>query len=201
MQQEICEFPPFLFPSTDWFTLWLSSNHKCVVKNYLWTKQSAFNRFYIDGPNGLQKLSIPVIHPHQGARVDQIKISYHTNWQTIHLKTLHSVYNNSPFFQFLTDNLAELYSRQPVYLIEFILASIDLCLFWLKEKKATVDLSNNTICTNSFDFELKTGICKQIQPKPYNQVFSYKNGFIPRLSVIDLIFNEGPLAKSHLIDI
>ena len=34
--------------------------------------------------------------------------------------------------------------------------------------------------------------------KPYFQVFSQKYGFLPNLSVIDLLFNEGPDAFSYL---
>lgn len=200
MQKEILEFPPFLFPATDWFTLWLNTDQKLILKNYPWNKQSSFNRFYIDGPNGGQKLTIPVIHPHQGASVDQIQICYDSDWQSIHLKTLNSVYNNSPFYEFLSNNLEDLYSSRPVYLIDFCLASIDLCLLWLKEKKATSSLSEEITNSHPIDFELKMGTLNHIQSKPYKQVFSYKNGFLPKRSVIDLIFNEGPLAKSHLLD-
>lgn len=196
----ILAFPPLLFPSVSWFVCWLTSEHKCVKSDWSWQKQSAFNRFYIDGPNGMQVLTIPVKHPLKGMRCDQIEISYHTDWPSLHLKTLHSTYNNSPFYEFLQNNLEDLYSFRPVCLIDFALASIGLVMQWLKEKKIEPHLDCNTKNLQLLDIEIKNGAISNVNTKPYVQVFSYKNGFIANLSVIDLIFNEGPLAKSHLLD-
>jgi hypothetical protein len=33
--------------------------------------------------------------------------------------------------------------------------------------------------------------------KPYFQVFDDRNGFIPNLSIADLLFNQGPQAKLY----
>lgn len=194
-------FPPFLFPSVSWFSKWFKYTHKCIATDWPWHKQSAFNRYYIDGPNGQQVLTIPVKHPDKHALVSQIQISYHTDWPTLHLKTLQSTYNNSPFYEFLQNNLEDLYNSKPVYLIEFVILSIDLCLYWLKEKKT--ERCDEKTCTllHLSDIEIKKGVFYSEKPKEYKQVFSYKNGFLPNVSCMDLIFNEGPLAKAHLIEL
>ncbi|MFN4299716.1 MAG: WbqC family protein [Thermaurantimonas sp.] len=194
-------FPPFLFPSTSWFSKWLKNTDKCIVTDWPWQKQSAFNRFYIDGPNGQQILTIPVKHPERDSLVSQIQISYHIDWPSLHLKTLHSTYNNSPFYEFLQNNLADLYKNRPVYLIEFVLLSIDLCLYWLKEKKTEKCDQKTSQLLQLTDIELKKGFFADERTKEYTQVFSYKNGFLPNVSCMDLIFNEGQLAKAHLIDL
>ncbi len=193
-------FPPFLFPSITWFSKWLCIPSSCLVLDWKWQKQSAFNRFYIDGPNGLQALTIPVKHPSVGAKVNEIEISYHTDWQSQHLKTLHSAYNNSPFYEFLQNDLSDLYKNQPILLIDFSIATIDLCLYWLKEKKIENKVANGSKTLQLIDIELKKGIVPNMVIKPYKQVFSYKNGFLEHLSCIDLIFNEGNISKSHLLD-
>lgn len=193
-------FPPVLFPSTSWIFKWLTTQSGVIVSDWTWQKQSAFNRFYIDGPNGIQTLTIPVKHPAQGAKINEIEISYHFDWRAQHLKTLHSTYNNSPFYEFLENNLEDLYNFQPVLLIEFSLASINLCLYWLKEKKITQVLPKKQGRLQFIDIELKKGIIPNVTIRQYPQVFSYKNGFLSGLSCIDLIFNEGNLSKSHLLD-
>ena len=193
-------FPPLLFPSISWFSKWLSLQSHFVVLDWKWQKQSAFNRFYIDGPNGLQALTIPVKHPTVGVKVNEVEISYHTDWQSQHLKTLHSTYNNSPFFEFLQNDIKDLYRKKPILLIDFSMASIDLCLYWLKEKKIENKVTNDYKNLQFVDIELKNGIIPDVKIKEYTQVFSYKNGFLNHLSCLDLIFNEGPISKSHLLD-
>ena len=175
-----------------------------LYENYI--KQSYRNRCNIYGANGLQTLSIPIkknITPK--TLIKDIKISYDKDWQKNHWKAIKSAYGSSPFFEYLIDDFAPFYHKKFNFLIDFNNQIQQIVLNLL-------EINTNITYTNFFhegadikDFIQKINPKKKFS-KPddefidfeYYQVFAEKHGFIPNLSIIDLLFNEGTNAVEIL---
>lgn len=165
-------------------------------------KQSYRNRCYIYNSNGKQLLSIPVKHINKEGRkkTKDTLVENDFPWQDHHFKSLKSAYRTSPFFDFLEDDIAPIFHKKYKYLQD---VNIDTFLF----VKDTLQLDQTFKKTNSYQTESVTRDFRVLadrkhQPKktiePYIQMFDDKHGFLPNLSILDLIFMEGPNTISYL---
>jgi hypothetical protein len=166
-------------------------------------KQTFRNRCVIATANGEFPLIIPVNRPNGNhTKVKDVEISYFEKWQQLHWRTLNTAYSHSPFFLYYLDALEPLYHKQFKYLYDFNQQLFDLVLSFLKvnpkiksSAKYIEEIDKDTIdLRNSFSPKRKS----TSQFPPYIQVFDEKHGFIPNLSIIDLLFNEGPAAIDYL---
>ncbi len=167
-------------------------------------KQTYRNRCYICGPNGKQLLSVPVQHAHGKGRqkTKDIRIDNGFRWQINMFRSLEASYRSSPFFEFYEDEIGEVFSRKFDFLLDLNLATFEVvsaCLGLETEYEFTeryedsfpgVDLRPLVNAKSSQAFELT----------PYTQVFENKHDFIPNLSILDLLFNEGTNALAYLQD-
>ena len=173
-----------------------------IEQHDYYQKQTLRNRAYIHGANGKLMLSIPVKHFGAAGRqyYHTVEIENSFAWQKQHWKSIQSAYRSSPYFEFYEDDLAILYKTEFSSLYSFNKAYFELLLKLLGwEPTIQYTQSNETTPAN-------TEIRVQIEQKNstsdlalrYTQVFEDKNGFIPNLSIIDLLFNEGPNALTLL---
>jgi hypothetical protein len=191
------------FPSISYFQAIASARDGVIIDVYEhFVKQSYRNRFAILAPNGIQHLSIPVQHsrgPQQA--VHTMRIGYNTKWQAEHWHSLRTAYNSSPFFEFYADEIRDLLNRKDTKLIDFNAAILD---FLLQTLQITTPISYseayinsaNIICNDRRDLSAKHPSASLQQP--YIQVFSDKFDFTYNLSILDLLFNEGPNSASFL---
>jgi len=192
---------PNYLPSTSQFLLMINSKKLVFEINDHFLKQTFRNRTYIYGANGKLILSIPVIHSQKNRKLlKDVKISYSHDWPTQHWKSFQISYRGSPFFEYYEDKLIDLYKRREKYLCDFNLKSIDIISEMLKinlEYVFTKKYEDNY--SSKLDYRKN---CKKIDSKyqinKYTQVFESKHGYIENLSVLDLIFNEGPNAVNFL---
>lgn len=164
-------------------------------------KQTYRNRCELLGANGVISLVVPVVNGRRGKTpVKDILISYDTEWQRNHWRTIFSAYNSSPFFCYYKDDLFEFFSKRWKYLFDFNLAiHVSVCNLIgigsdIKYTEAFEKVPSGTLNLRS-EFtpkEHKELPDNNFSPKEYTQVFSEKFGFIPNLSILDLLFNEGP---------
>ncbi len=192
---------PNYLPSTSQFLLMVNSKKLIFEINDNFLKQTFRNRTYIYGANGKLILSIPVIHSQKNRKLlKDVKISYSHDWPTQHWKSFQISYRSSPFFEYYEDKLIDLYKKREKYLFDFNLKSIDIISEMLKinlEYKFTKKYENNY--SDKLDYRKNyKKIDSEYQINKYTQVFESKHGYIENLSVLDLIFNEGPNAVNFL---
>lgn len=164
-------------------------------------KQTYRNRCYIYAANGKQSLNVPIQHI-KGIKQKSkdVKIDYKEKWNKLHLKTLQSAYSSSPFFEFYIDDLLPLFEAKHEFLVDLNIAShlfimdalqLDISYSFSKkfqQEKIENDFRNLAIAKTKTEFNFNR----------YIQVFETTNGFIPNLSMLDLIFMEGPNALNYL---
>ncbi len=163
-------------------------------------KQSYRNRCVIYGANGPLTLVIPVNRKRGNKNIiKDTRIDYDKDWQNIHWKSLVSAYQNSSFFEFYKDEFYRLLISREEFLADFNLKLLDhiISLLNLNESYTLTEDYVNSVELN--DYRQSINPKKRLQradrsfePFRYQQVFSEKFGFIPNLSIVDLIFNEGP---------
>ena len=175
--------------------------------NILWelnknfNKQTLRNRTYIYGPNKILKLSIPIKHSKESFTLENTLIENDFQWQKDHWKSIQSAYKSSPFFEFYEDGLRNIYFNNYNKLSVFNIECIKLVYEWL-------DISTKSSFTKTFKEKYNTEIDLRDMAeknfddkfivKEYIQVFSPNHGFKNNLSILDLVFNQGPNSISYL---
>ncbi len=167
-------------------------------------KQTYRNRTYIYGANVKLILNIPIKHLNspgvkQHQKYKDVRIENDFKWQKQHWKSLKSAYQTSPFFEFYEDEIAPLYHTEERFLMEFNYKCFHLvceCLQFNIEYKRTEEYIRQP--EGIKDMRGLINAKKEIKIPLYHQVFQQKKGFIPDLSILDLMFNEGPNAGNYL---
>lgn len=176
-------------------------------------KQSYRNRCIILTANGIQSLSIPVAEGSNSKRmIRDVALSYDHPWQKLHWRAIISAYNNAPFFEYYCDSLAPFYhEKRWKFLADF---NLEVQSVILQEMNAVRSIrfteefilpGNMPPGTADYRYSIHPKISRQandenFRPVAYMQVFQEKFGFTPNLSIIDLLFNEGPMALKVLRD-
>jgi hypothetical protein len=191
---------------------------KLVVYNEVWIelnehfiKQSYRNRCTILAANGKQDLSVPVTEGSNSKRIIRdVLISWDHPWQKLHWKALLSAYNNAPFFEFYADSLSKFYhEKRWKFLTDFnldiqsvVLEELNLkCNLSLTKEYFTIDKLPDRMDDFRYAIDPKPSrqsVDEDFRPAPYMQVFQEKFGFTANLSILDLLFNEGPMAVDML---
>lgn len=159
-------------------------------------KQTYRNRCLIATTNGIQALTVPVEHS-DSPLIKDIRLSDHGNWRHLHWNALQSAYGESPFFEYYQDDIRPFFEKHWEFLLDFN-ESIRLKMCEL------IDIQPNVSYTKEFVSEenmasFRDVICPKhpqddpdFTPRRYYQVYEQKHGFLPNLSILDLLFNMGP---------
>jgi len=165
-------------------------------------KQTYRNRAYIYDANGKLALNIPVTHSQKNRqKYRDVKIFNAEKWQSLHWKSLLSAYRTSPFFEFYEYELQPLFEIKTDFILDFNLKCFEVicdCLQLELNITETKVYQNKVEGINDFRFLVNAKKEPDYQFDTYTQVFNDKHGFIPNLSILDLLFNEGPNAINYL---
>lgn len=163
-------------------------------------KQTYRNRCIIAGPNGRIDLTVPTVKPDTlKCATKDIRISDHGNWRHMHLYALESAYGHTPYYEFYRDDFVPFYERKWDYLVDFNEALQEMIcgLIGLEVKVSRTEeylpevegLDLREVIHPKRDYAC---LDASFQVVPYYQVFQERLGFLPNLSVVDLLFNMGP---------
>ena len=171
-----------------------------IEENYI--KQSYRNRCYILSANGPQVLTVPVylgsIHK---TPVKDIRIDYSKRWQQVHLGALISSYSSSPFFLYYFEIFEKVIQSSHEYLLDLNMKLLEITLKILNIDTGisyTSGFKPVKTADNDFRYKINPKTNSDYLQKKYLQVFNSPEGFIPRLSIVDLIFNAGPDTRNYL---
>lgn len=193
-------FPTAYLPSIEYVSLFLKTEDASIELFETYQKQSCRTRTNVMTANGVQTLTIPVIKTNGNHTLTKdIEISYKESWQQVHLRCLESAYRKSAYFDYYFPYFEKIYKQKFNTLVElndFCLKTILKIMKVKKDYSFTTDFEKITD-EKDYRISLSKGTNK-IEIKPYYQVFADRHGFIPNLSIVDLLFNEGPNSIHNL---
>ncbi|PSL32138.1 WbqC family protein [Chitinophaga ginsengisoli] len=187
------------FPNISFYKTLINHDILLIERYEHYQKVSFRNRCYIAGPNGSILLSVPLARgKNQRTVMKDVRISNDEKWQALHWKTLVSAYRRSPWFEYYEDELGRLFTREVTYLLDWNL----MCLEWANK---IIGITTPVIFTDEYHKIYEAGkditdARDTMQPSPkevdedtvrYTQVFQERTGFLPDMSILDLIFCEG----------
>ena len=176
--------PSFYLAPISYYKRLVHTHHVSIEVHEHYIKQTPRNRCWIDSPSGPLALSIPVEKTLGKTAMCDVRISDHGNWRHQHWNALVSSYGQSPFFEFYADDFAPFYEKKWTYLVDF---NEDL----LRLVCHLLDIEPCLTRTTSFQGVSPTALHHQTAADSYYQVFAHRHGFLPDLSIVDLLFNMG----------
>ena len=209
-------------PPAAFFAALINADALLIEAHEHYRKQTYRNRCLIRTAQGVQPLTVPVLDGNRAEKVSisAIEIDYRQNWIHRHWRTLQTAYGNSPYFEYYADYLHDIYVSKPALLFDLNQQFLHLLLkcfrltlpltltteyhaHYLAQPSAEHSglLSNHPIIADRRDWLTLKAATKTPEPdtpaasalvRPYPQVFG--PGFEPDLSVLDLLFSQGPAA-------
>jgi len=185
------------FGPVQWYQKLLRYDRVYVEHCDSYVKQTYRNRCLIATTHGVQALTVPV-----SSEGGHIRISSHGNWRHQHWQALQSAYGDSPFFEFYEDDLLPFFTEEWEQLYDFNEA--------IRRKICElIDIRPDVVLTTTYQHTAENDFRDAIQPKHpapdptfqprrYYQVYEQKHGFLPNLSILDLLFNMGPESVFYL---
>lgn len=185
-----------------------------VFEQYEYYEKMSFrNRCQVTGAGGVINLSVPLEKGRDQKTLSKdVRISDRDDWQGQHWKTILSCYSRSPWLEFYRDELEGLYRRRFTFLLDWNLSCFEWSVGILKmpvsfslteeyqkdyNEEDWADwrgkiLPRNRAVNPALDLAARTA------PVKYRQVFEERIGFLPNLSILDLLFCEGKNARAQL---
>jgi len=187
------------FPNINWWSRIAMSDIVILDAAEHFQKMSFRNRYRISGANNAVLLTVPLVSGRdQHSPMAEVQIYNEARWQTQHWRTLVSVYKRSPYFDHYEKSLSVLFETPFTYLIDFNRAGIE----WVKQqlqmgfKIQEMDVYRKDYPPGVIDLRNAKEQPEKL-PK-YYQVFEDRIEFVPNLSILDLLFSEGPHAGKKL---
>ena len=193
------------FGPIQWYQKLYRYDHSMIEQYDSFQKQTYRNRCVIATANGVQALTVPVEHTnlspltsHLSPLVKDLRISDHNQWRRVHWNALQSAYSESPFFEYYADDLHPFFEQKYDYLLDFnesIRQKVCELLDIHPDVSYTLDFRHQTSDITDYRDVINAKHPlpdADFTPKAYWQVFQHKHGFLPNLSILDLLFNMGP---------
>ncbi len=208
------------FPPSEYFSLIVRSTRVLIEREENYHKQTWRNRCLIMGPNGPLPLVIPVLRGsfHKTA-IRDLRIDNNRRWRELHLRGIYSAYAAAPFFEFYYDMISGVISKPHTFLLDLNSEALDAVC-------GAIGITAQTCYTDSYEpagsrendyrytitpKKAQAGRTTEVPGKnsasvapvykeiPYTQVFGERHGFMPGLSIIDMLLNNGPGTRALLL--
>lgn len=203
------------FGPVQWYQKLFRYQHISVEMCESFQKQTYRNRCMIAAANGVQALTVPIEKETKVAwkddaeanshfTISSVRISEHGNWRHQHWQAICSAYGDSPFFEFYEEDLRPFFFEREWELLVDFNEAIRCTVCHL------IDISPKVSPTIEYHSESPADDFRQsispkkpqtdadFIPRPYYQVFAQRHGFLPNLSILDLLCNMGPESIFYL---
>jgi len=195
--------PMFYLPPVEFFVQLNTYKADILIeREEHFPKQTFRNRASVHSPDGVLTLTVPVSKGSKNhTKIKDVLISYDFEWQRLHWLSLQACYRSSAYFEYYEDDFSRFYHEKFDYLFDY---NEQLLQFLLKALKLKVSYkyteSYEADYTTLIDLRNAISTKKEsdFNQKPYFQVFEERNGFLKNMSIIDLLFNQGPQAVNYL---
>ncbi len=195
------------FPNIQYLSKFFLNDELIIEAHENFQKQSFRNRCEILSANGKMSLFVPVIKgKDQKTIIKDVKIDYFTDWQKQHLKSIESAYSSSPFYEYIIDDFMFVFKKKESFLFDLNLKIIELVKKYLDIDRPTILSEGYTTQTIGLDYRNSIHPKAKMQKKDasflpikYYQTFNDKFDFVANLSILDLLFNEGPRSRDVII--
>lgn len=194
-------FPTAYFAPIAYYKAFANADNPVVEVKEHFVKQTIRTRCEVLGPNGKQLLSVPVERINGNKTAIEDLIIVEDGWRKIHWKTIETAYSSAPFFDYYGIEIKELLMDQSLKKLTDLNDAIhQRILSWL-DVQIPSSFTNDFEPYFSTDYRLiKLDSEVDFEQKAYYQVFRNKTDCISNLSILDLILNEGPMARKWLLD-
>ena len=171
-----------------------------VQDNY--QKQTYRNRCYIAHTNGKLLLNVPIKHRKDGSRqkMKDVVVENAFPWQKEHWRSIQNAYRTSPFFEYYEDELEHLFTEPVGKLLDFNLKIYETIAELIGLDVPTSNSETYEVTPASIDKRYLANAKSERLTilQPYTQVLEAHHGWLPNLSIVDVLFNEGPNTLNYL---
>jgi len=169
-------------------------------------KQGFRNRCIIDSAQGPLTLSIPLSKgKNEKMPIKEVTMSFDTDWKKLHLRSIKSSYGSAPYFDHLFSDIEQLYKHSGKHLFAFNYAILDWVLKFIEMDiqiimTSTYQKESSNEKTHDARNMLKPNNYSNFNSSllPYSQVFEENHGYLPNLSILDLLFCTGKASLTYL---
>ena len=189
-------------PSLEYMTVLLQHPSLVFEVDEHFPKQTYRNRCLILGANGVERLTVPVVH-NSGVKIKMrdTKVDYSQNWVKQHQGAIQAAYGNAPYYEYFEPYLSQIFAKKRFFLVDL---NIDLLSFVYR----ILDVPLVYKYTNEFgDFEGQSEYDQISAKKDWQERSIYQNRsyrqcfgqeFVPNLSILDLLMNHGKESLNFL---
>lgn len=185
-------------PCIEYFVLIQKNKETLIHSGETYQKQSYRNRSYILGPNKTQILTVPINGRTKKSPITDVKINYSESWHVEHLRSLKTAYGKAPYFEYYFEYFEKILLQKHGFLWDLNQQMLTLCLDLLKIDRKISDSKDSHLNLSEIDnryYELISRKTSHLDRNIYHEA-NYQqlfgSNFVPNLSVIDLLFCEGP---------
>ncbi len=187
-------------PNISYFAALLPYNEVLIEAHEHYQKQSYRNRCEILTSQGKRSLVVPVLHTQNKILMKDVRIDNSQSWSIVHWRSIGTVYRKAPYFEYFVDYFESVYSKKVNFLIDLNQEVLSICLKLLQIKPTVrlTEVYEKKAANGHFDCRGLISPKKQIELAQIGYRQNFGNEFVPNLSVIDLLMNEGTGSKAYL---
>jgi hypothetical protein len=189
-------------PPIEYFFHVLNADEVLIEKEENYLKQTYRNRCYILSTAGPLLLTVPVyLGSFHKTSISEIRIDYSKRWQQVHMGALTSSYSASPFFLYYFEIIEKIILSRHEILLDLNMELLQALLKILRSEvkvSYTSDFKPAGRGREDLRYSISPKRKSQYKARQYLQVFDTEKGFVPGLSIVDLLFNTGPDAVHYL---
>lgn len=208
-------------PSLEYMTAVLAHEPVYLDAQEAFRKQTWRNRCRILTAQGVDTLIVPVVEGRSGVPIREARIDYRQPWLNRHRRAIQTAYGKAPYFVHYGEAFERVFQKRPAFLFDLNLELLTICLQCLGVKKSIELTSSKFLIENEGITEARNLIhpkrtfreCSFYRPIAYRHVFDLpvahgteisdqsanREQFFPNLSILDLLFTQGPQARRILL--